>query len=71
MYAKLQQIGKRIQYMQLNYIKINPDFLILRLFHFPLFTRNAPKKQGIHIQNTSSHPTKKPPLKEDFQSFRK
>ena len=50
MYAKLQQIGKRIQYMQLNYIKINPDFLILRLFHFPLFTRNAPKKQGIHIQ---------------------
>ena len=50
MYAKLQQIGKRIQYMQLNYIKINPDFLILRLFHFPLFTRNAQKKQGIHIQ---------------------
>ena len=44
MYAKLQQIDKRIQYMQLNYIKINPDFLILRLFHFPLFTRNAPKK---------------------------
>ncbi len=50
MYAKLQQIGKRIQYMQLNYIKINPDFLILRLFHFPLFTRNAQKKQSIHIQ---------------------
>ena len=37
MYAKLQQIGKRIQYMQLNYIKISPYFLILRLFHFPLF----------------------------------
>lgn len=51
MYAKLQQIGKRIQYMQLNYIKINPDFLILRLFHFPLFTRNAPKKTGYTYPN--------------------
>ena len=46
MYAKLQQIGKRIQYMQLNYIKINPDFLILRLFQFPLFTRNASKNRA-------------------------